>query len=351
MITEDLILKSIGLPQRRKSHETNEEMLQRLVHLALHDKGIKNMEGVSLCPQLNILSLRSNKIEEISGLNHPELTSLDLQENKIRTVSHLENCPSLTHLYLNENCIETIESFEGLHSLEELHIAFQTPAPSPEGQTEETQSQRPPLFSYEILQPISRSLVILNISHNHLKDLSPFACCRNLMTVDASENDVDSFDQLVEFLNGCYRLRTFDLTKNPLSAQRKFYETVIVMSLSLRTVNGKEVLDSQREFCLRKQARDSQPKTRVKAPARPKPLSIEGSQPPVTTQRTISTNAVVVKNADEFLDRSFVHPTFDLNLHEHDEQGNLVKPVSRTKAVKQQNISLNISGSNPKYRR
>lgn len=72
-------------------------------------------------PRMDIeeLYLISNDIDEICGLDLPRIRKLDIAVNKIRKIENLSGCRTLEELYLGGNGIRTVE---GLGCLSELRV-------------------------------------------------------------------------------------------------------------------------------------------------------------------------------------------------------------------------------------
>ncbi|KAA6366013.1 MAG: putative protein phosphatase 1 regulatory subunit 42 [Streblomastix strix] len=245
-----------------EKYESIDDFLDRIVQVTMNEKRITSLDGLYMCPSLEVILARGNRIRSMSKLNLKNLTHLDLQHNFIERLDGLDMLPHLTHLYLNNNCISEIVSLNGPMMLIELHLACQTSGEIRSSNASLHASQ--PLntinlqITSEILMPVARSLMVLNIASIGCRDLSPLACLYRLRQLDASDNLVDSLQSIEVMLNGCINLTILKLEGNPISKQTKFFESVMTMSDSLVQINGKEVLDSQRDFCKRLKQRKNE---------------------------------------------------------------------------------------------
>ena len=97
--------------------------LKEVTSLELNDKKIKNLTGLENCTNLTTLYLDNNAIKDISPLkNLTNLTTLSLNNNVIRDVSSLSSLTNLTTLSLNNNVINDVSSLSWLTNLTTLSL-------------------------------------------------------------------------------------------------------------------------------------------------------------------------------------------------------------------------------------
>jgi protein phosphatase 1 regulatory subunit 7 len=97
-----------------------EQYKNTLKDLILRSNLISSMEGIDELTKLTKLELYDNQLEEISHINQLTLlTILDLSFNSIRTMAPVAACPLLEELYLAQNKLKVIE---GLNNMSKLRV-------------------------------------------------------------------------------------------------------------------------------------------------------------------------------------------------------------------------------------
>ncbi|MHA1717400.1 MAG: leucine-rich repeat domain-containing protein [Promethearchaeota archaeon] len=95
----------------------------KLVYSNRQLKDISALKGLHKLINLNVLNLKSNRIEEIRGLESLEnLRVLNLKNNRIREIKGLEKLRNLRVLNLKNNMIEEIRGLENLKYLRVLNL-------------------------------------------------------------------------------------------------------------------------------------------------------------------------------------------------------------------------------------
>ncbi|XP_025932799.1 protein phosphatase 1 regulatory subunit 42 isoform X3 [Apteryx rowi] len=269
-LTMHLIAKSIS---HKNPKEYFAQYLRRITHLNLSDKNIdtirksekaKESSGIgykpseinkfglvkwlfqiiqgdlSLCRNLRVLYLYDNQISQIQNLDFAtNLTHLYLQNNCISCIENLSSLKHLEKLYLGGNCIAVVEGLDKLEEIRELHI----------------ESQHLPLgekllFDPRSLTSLAKSLSVLNISNNNIDELAELAVLENISHLTAVDNQLQYMKDLEIVLNKWTKLRSMDLTGNPLCHKPKYRDRIIVESQTLESLDGKEIKEMERQFLL-----------------------------------------------------------------------------------------------------
>ncbi|KAF5838585.1 hypothetical protein DUNSADRAFT_2569 [Dunaliella salina] len=144
------------------------------------------------------------------------------------------------------NHISLVCGLRGMMSLEELHISDQK---LPEHVSLE--------FDPFAVQEVAHSLRKLVAVNSNIKDecLSTLGGLRDLRSLELAANAISSFEAVEGVVEGAPYLLHIDLKNNPICKNFKYRETMIIMSDSLRTIDGHEVVESQRQSLLRLQVK------------------------------------------------------------------------------------------------
>ncbi|KAG5891302.1 hypothetical protein JTB14_000183 [Gonioctena quinquepunctata] len=224
--------------ETKTSKPENSKTNKKCSHWYLQEKCLRAIPKSTLSKETLVIYLFNNNITSIENLNgFPNLTSLYLQNNNIREIKNLQYLRKLKKLYIGRNNISVVEGLDDLISLEELHI---------EKQAQEDGSSL--CFDPRTMIAISPCLRILNISGNNIPSLSSLTALRNLVTIDAADNDLDDVNDVCETLRCWYYLREANFTGNPLKKKHRYREKLIGNSHYLKILDGKNVSDVTRAF-------------------------------------------------------------------------------------------------------
>ncbi|XP_066061171.1 protein phosphatase 1 regulatory subunit 42 isoform X3 [Chamaea fasciata] len=141
--------------------------------------------------------------------------------------------------YLGGNYITVVEGLDKVGELRELHI----------------ESQHLPLGEKLLFDPVSlnslaKSLSVLNISNNNIDELEELAVLENLSYLKAVDNRLKHTKDLEVVLKKWTKLRRIDLTGNPICQKPKYKDRIIVQSLTLEFLDGKEIKEMERRFLI-----------------------------------------------------------------------------------------------------
>ena len=94
---------------------TGAESFADITHLNLHGNGIRKIEKISACPNLQSLVLSSNEIHRIEGLSTlHKLEHLDLSFNMLKRIGSLNGLHSLITLNLANNLLSKLEDVNSI---------------------------------------------------------------------------------------------------------------------------------------------------------------------------------------------------------------------------------------------
>ncbi|OXB55152.1 hypothetical protein ASZ78_001383 [Callipepla squamata] len=245
-LTPELLARCLG--HRDRTEEDLGQQLRKMTHLNLSDKNLDAIGDISLCRNLRVLYLYDNQISRIQNLGFAShLTHLYLQNNRISCIENLSSLKNLEKLYLGGNSITVVEGLDQLKEIRELHI----------------ESQHLPLgkkllFDPRSLRSLAKSLTVLNISNNNIDELEELAVLENLSHLRAADNQLQHMKDLEVVLNKWTKLRSMDLTGNPICHKPKYRDRVVVQSQTLENVlfslteylDGKEIKEMERLFLM-----------------------------------------------------------------------------------------------------
>lgn len=89
--------------------------LAQLVYLNLHDAGLRSLEGISCCPQLQRLIVCFNELSDLRGLHAiTHLRFLDAGHNVIKSIEGIEDLVFLRQIKLNNNLLYRLDGLDKL---------------------------------------------------------------------------------------------------------------------------------------------------------------------------------------------------------------------------------------------
>ena len=122
-------------------------------------------------------------------------------------------------------------------NLTELHVASQRLPPS-----------MPLRFASAVLDTISHSLTVLNISNNNINTVVDVLILPNLVKLNISKNNITNMDMALALMQ-LEMLQDLDMRGNPVTAMAKYTENLVANSPQyLDRLDGKEVVQNHREM-------------------------------------------------------------------------------------------------------
>ena len=238
-ITEDYLLthENLGICNQKKSrHESMDHFLRRVTHLNLNSKKYTKIQGLDILPNLKVLYLYDNAIQNTEFLKPSEstLTHLYLGGNSLKT---LENIPQtkLTKLFVDRNQIDIVNGLNSAFNLLELHIANQ----------QFIQPTHSLMFDHMTVHAISGSLKVLNVAGNNIDDLGSICRLYNLEKINATKNNIQDMKQLQLLFASCQYIQEADFRGNPIvvSTPKNKYRDQLVLASSqeLKLLDGSQI--------------------------------------------------------------------------------------------------------------
>lgn len=170
----NLFLQSFGVPVKNNPNP--------LLELTLVNQGLKEIPGELLkeSPQLRFLNLDENQIEKISHLdNLTKLYSLNLNKNLIKKIENISQLVSLEKLSLNYNLIEQIENCEHNSRLKFFSIGKNN------------------IHSIESIENQLLYIEVLILCENNIKFLPENFSLPYLKFLDLNENKISQIDNFL----------------------------------------------------------------------------------------------------------------------------------------------------------
>ncbi|KRT83405.1 hypothetical protein AMK59_3692 [Oryctes borbonicus] len=238
----DKIKKSVkGVKNFQDQQKSPDKTEHKITHLYFNDKRLTVINSFKGYVHLTVLYLHNNDIDKIEHLeNLSNLRGLYLQRNKIKKIENLNGLRKLQRLYLGHNEISVVENLENLDHLEELHLEKQRLA-----------SGDKLCFDPRTMDCLSNSLIILNVSHDNLETIQMLLPLKYLKFLNASNNNIMYISNITDTLQHLSQLRDVNFSGNPISKERRYRETIIGKSISLKTLDDKEIADVTRSFIKR----------------------------------------------------------------------------------------------------
>ncbi|PRP86016.1 leucine rich repeat containing 48-like [Planoprotostelium fungivorum] len=227
----------------------NLEDCVQLQRIYLADNQIGRIEGLSQCTRLEELYLNDNRIKIIDGLSQlPQLLRLDLSRNSISSLENISNLVHLTQLSLCDNRLESLSGLSSLVNLVELYLAGNL-----------ISEQREVLH----LKPLNR-LIILDLSSNPVKSTNnyrQYVIYKNqkIRVLDGISVDTEELTNAREQYSG--RL-TADYLEDKL--QHRNFSLIRELSLSGAKIRDIEPLSSTEFYHLRELNLDNNQITKLK---------------------------------------------------------------------------------------
>lgn len=198
--------------------------LSNLVSVQITDTAISTQEltAISSLPKLKKLTLSGCGITTIAGLSGATgITELDLSNNSIRDLSALTGMQSLQKLDLQNNAINDLHQLSTLTTLNELNISYNavsdlSPIAVLTGLTwleasSNTIAALPQLENW-------KSLTYLGLASNQLTDISAAANCTELVYLNLSTNALTDITSLASLV----KLQELNFAYNKVTALPKF---------------------------------------------------------------------------------------------------------------------------------
>jgi protein phosphatase 1 regulatory subunit 7 len=216
---------------------------------------IRNMEPVSLCPNLRELYLANNKLKTINGLGElKSLVKIDLGANKIRVMEGLDGLVNLEELWLGKNKIEEIQGIDKLTKLRRLDVQSNrlTIVANLETQRdvlEELYLGHNGITNEGASDPTGLALNFtklstLDLSRNFLTSTQPLAHLVTLSDLWLSGNKIETFDD-ISHLSTLTELDAIYLEYNPVADDFEYRKKVKEIMPSLNQIDATLIRGSE----------------------------------------------------------------------------------------------------------
>lgn len=180
--------------------------------LDLYEKGIEALVGIEKFPNLTVLKLTCNEIEDVSPLAKlNELETLLLGHNRLSSIGALRHLEKLQALYLHNNQLEVLIDFSVLKDLQVVTL-------------ENNQISDLRYFKNAV------SLERLYLGSNLIRDVSPLEGLENLQVLSLYNNRITDITPLSSLVNISY----LDLRDNMISDIRPLENMVLLENVKLR---------------------------------------------------------------------------------------------------------------------
>lgn len=168
------------------------------------------------------------------------LQTLNLDYNRLTSITGLEHCNKLKRLFLNKNSIQEINGLIYSFELAELYMNDQNIS---EGSGGLGMS-----FDKDSMIGASESLKVLEIEGNKVRKTENLEYLRNLDRLKIGRNSIESVIDLELPLTCMTALSDLDYVGNPFEQGKKTRDFVLMMGLNIRELNKKTIMNHEREF-------------------------------------------------------------------------------------------------------
>lgn len=233
------------LEKREGTAELTDDDLKKIFIFEAKGKGIKDLTGLEKCPNIALINLAKNEVENISAIKDlKNLQSLDLSNNKIADIAPLAGLVGLQYLELSNNQVKDIAPLKELKKLSALYIASNQIADlAPLAEIVKLSSLDLAGNKVVDLKPIENisSLSLLKLTSNEIVDLSPLGKQTQLRMLFIDKNKIADLAPLVAVCkadadgkkNFAPYLRLF-MKDNPLSDAAKGPQTEALKAIGVR---------------------------------------------------------------------------------------------------------------------
>ncbi|PTX63479.1 internalin A [Kordia periserrulae] len=191
---------------------------QEIIGLNLNDNQISKIEHLEKLTNLSKLGISNNDISKIENLEKlTNLSEFDISNNNISKIESLENLTNLLKLYISSNHISKIENLEKLTNLSELYISYNK------------------ISKLEYLETLT-NLLEFDISNNNISKIESLENLTNLLKLYISSNHISKIENLEKLTN----LSELDFSSNQIS---KIENLESLTNLSVLNISYNEVSD------------------------------------------------------------------------------------------------------------
>lgn len=221
-------IRGVLFDKKDPSKPLTDEDFKNVYILEAKGKGIKDLNGLEKCTNLQLLNLAKNEITDLTPIKDlKKIQSLDLSKNQIADIAPLVELKGLQFLELSDNKVTDIAPLKGLVKLSALYMAGNQVADlAPLSEITRLSSLDVAGNQVVDLKPLEtvNQLSLLKLSGNKIVDIAPIAKQTQVRMLFIDRNQVTDLAPLVaaakEDASGKKRFAPFlrlYLKENPLS--------------------------------------------------------------------------------------------------------------------------------------
>lgn len=238
-------LRHYILDKREGTAELTDDDLKKIFVFEAKGKGIKDLTGLEKCPNIALINLAKNEVENIAAIKDlKNIQSLDLSNNKIADITPLAGLTGLQYIELSNNQVKDIAPLKELKKLSALYMANNQIADlTPLAEIVKLSSLDVAGNKVADLKPLENvnSLSLLKLSGNEIVDLAPLGKQTQLRMLFIDKNKITDLAPLVAVCkadadgkkNFAPYLRLF-MKENPLSDAAKGEQTEALKTIGVR---------------------------------------------------------------------------------------------------------------------
>lgn len=168
------------------------------------------------------------------------LNTLNLDYNRLTSITGLEHCNKLKRLFLNKNNIQEVSGLIYSFELTELYLNDQNITDSSGGIGMS--------FDKDSMIGVSETLRILEIEGNKIWKTDNLEYLRAMERLKMGRNAIENVVDLEMALTCMASLTDLRYTGNPFEGKQKSRDFVLMMGLNIVELNGKTIMPHEREF-------------------------------------------------------------------------------------------------------
>ncbi|QSL65130.1 hypothetical protein MERGE_002435 [Pneumocystis wakefieldiae] len=195
--------------------------LQNLTILNLDKNNLSSFYAEKKMLKLRVLKLSKNSLKKFNPKNFPNLRILSLDNNSLQDINEIKSLGKLEKLSIRNQKLGKLNlQLNSLMNIKKMCISL-NPICSLNFSSRLLTLQYLELVNVQMtalpksFAEMTLNIRMLNLSHNHLKDISPLKGMPLLQRLFINANQISKITDVIEVLSSLKALRNFDMRLNP----------------------------------------------------------------------------------------------------------------------------------------